>query len=277
MIRVYRPDNRFDAGVFKALFALIGEIISYRSHIRTLFASDFRLSYSGTVLGVFWNFALPIVPITVYTLLVNLRVLPRLEGLDPAVYISFNATIWYLLTGVLRQPMQIVLSLNQSAMKTAIPLSAAIASSFADLAFETLVRIVFIAGMMVWMQQPPAPTGALALVAVLAGCTLCLGLGLGLSVLNAIYPDIQRVVAIVLQYGIFLSGVIFPISTMPGLAWLEVFNPFNVFIHAARDWMFNGHLSHPMPFAAWSAIGVVLLLLSTRFFYVMEHRLRGLS
>lgn len=276
-IRIYRPDNRFKAGAFEALFALVAEVISYRSHIKMLFASDFKLSYNGTALGVIWNFLLPIVPITVYILLVNLRVLPRLEGIEPAVYISFNMTLWYLLTGFMRQPIDIVRSRNANAMRTAIPLSAAIASSFADLTFETLVRIAAVAVMMLAVTQLVSPMGAMALIAIFAGIVFCLGLGLGLSVLNAIYPDIQRIVSIVLQYGIFLSGVIFPVSTMPELAWLEFYNPLNVFIHAARDWFFVGQLNHPIPFAIWSAIGALLLLISSRFFYVMEHRLRGLS
>ncbi|MEQ8936106.1 MAG: hypothetical protein RIE56_09985, partial [Amphiplicatus sp.] len=76
---------------------------------------------------------------------------------------------------------------------------------------------------------------------------------------------------------IFLSGVIFPISTMPRLSFLEFANPFNVFIHAARDLAFFGTLSHPIAFAIWSLVGLVLLFTSARFFYVMEYRLRGLS
>ena len=277
VIRTYRPDSRFNAGALTALLALIGELSAYRSHIRTLFASEFRVSYSGTVLGVMWNFILPLVPISVYILLVNFRVLPRMEGLAPAVYIGFNATLWYLLTGFIRQPIDVVLMSNASAMKTAIPLSASIASSFAELTFHTLVRLALVASLIVAMREWPAQVGALTFVALLTGGVFCFGLGLGLSVLNVIYPDIQRVVSIALQYGIFLSGVIFPIASVPQLAWLEVANPLNVFIQAARDWMFAGQLSEPAAFAAWSATGVLLLLLSTRFFYVMEHRLRGLS
>jgi lipopolysaccharide transport system permease protein len=275
--RVYRPDSRFDAGVFTALFALVGELSAYRSHIKTLFASEFRVSYSGTVLGVMWNFILPLVPISVYILLVNLRVLPRMEGIAPAIYVGFNVTLWYLFTGLIRQPIDVVLASNASAMKTAIPLSASIASSFAELTFHTLVRLALVAVLVVAISQWPAQSGALMVVAVLAGGMFCFALGLSLSVLNAIYPDIQRVVGIALQYGIFLSGVIFPIASVPQLGWLEVANPLNVFIQAARDWTFAGALSQPAPFAAWSAAGVLLLLLSTRFFYVMEHRLRGLS
>lgn len=276
-VRIYRPDNRFDAGVFTALFALIGELFSYRSHIRILFASEFKTAYTGSLLGVIWQFVLPIIPVSVYIMLVHMRVFPRLEGIAPEVFIGFNVTLWYLFTGFIKQPIQIVTSRNAAMMKTSIPLSAAIASSFANLTFDTIVRFVAIAALIVWTGSWLTTSAWLSLGAMIAGVIFCLGVGLCLSVVNAVYSDVSQVVTIALQYGIFLSGVIFPISSVPELGIFEFINPFNVFIQASRDLAFTGVLSHPIPFAAWSGAGVLLLLLSARFFYVMEYRLRGLS
>src|SRR5690606_29008948 len=142
-------------------------------------------------------------------------VFPRLEGISPEVFIGFNVTLWYLFTGFIKQPIQIVLSRNASMMKTAMPLSAAIASSFANLTFDTLVRLVLIGVLIVLTASWPVPSAPLALLVMLSGVIFCLGLGLTLSVLNAVYPDISQIVTILLQYGIFLSGVIFPVSSMP--------------------------------------------------------------
>ena len=89
-IRIYRPDSRFNAGVFSALAALIGELFAYRSHIRMLFMSDFKTAYTGTLLGVIWQFILPIIPVSVYIMLVHLRVFPRLEGISPEVFIGLT-------------------------------------------------------------------------------------------------------------------------------------------------------------------------------------------
>lgn len=274
--RLYRPDSRFEFSWHAAFLSLIREIRVFRSHIVTIFSSDFRAGYRGTALGVFWNLALPLIPITVYILLVNLRVFPKLEGIAPAVYISFNVTLWYLFAGFINQPIQIVKSRNAEVMKTSMPLSAAIASSFAQLSFDTLIRFALVL-VLVGTSATSIKLSAIAFAPiVVVACMFCLGAGLILAVANVIYPDIERVVGIALQYGIFLSGVIFPVSTMGPLAALETANPFNVFIRSARDAVFTGSLSHPGAVAAWSAIGVFLLLFAARFFYVMEYRLRGL-
>lgn len=276
-LRAYRPDSRFNTGFFGGVTALAREIFDYRSHISTIFRNDFHASYRGTALGVLWNFILPILPITVYVLLVNLRVFPAREGMPASVYIGFNVIFWFLFTSLINQPIQVVRSRNAEVMKTAMPLSATIASSFARLSFDTLVRTAFLAALVV-ITGTTLKISAIALAPVVfAGALLFLGIGFLLSILNAIFPDIDRFVTIVLQYGIFLSGVIFPLSSIGRLSFLEWANPFAVYIHAARAVVFDGALPNPLAFWAWTAVGAVLLVTAARFFYVMEYRVRGLS
>lgn len=274
--RRHIPDDRMDRSAFGAVGALAKEIWTYRSHIAVVFSGDFRSSYRGTVLGVFWNFALPMVPVSVYIMLVNLRVFPQYEGLNPAVYIGFNVTLWLLLTGVVTRPMQTVKQRTQDAMKTAIPLTAAISASFGQLCFDTLVRLVLVVTLVAIFGPVPVPHLPYVALAVMAGLTFCLSLGLILSIFNKIYPDIDRITTIIFQYGIFLSGVIFPLSTLGPLSVLEDYNPFNVFIKSARDFLFYGVHANVHVLYIWACVAVVLALVAARFFYVMEHRIREL-
>lgn len=256
--------------------ALTKEIWTYRSHIAVVFAGDFRSSYRGTLLGVFWNFVLPLVPVSVYIMLVNLRVFPQYEGLNPAVYISFNVTLWMLLTGMVTRPMQTVKQRTQDAMKTTIPLTAAISASFGQLYFDTAVRLILVVLLVALFGPVPAAHLPYLALAVVSGLVFCFSLGLILSILNMIYPDVDRITTIILQYGIFLSGVIFPLSTLGPLSILENYNPFNVFIKSARDFLFFGVHADMLALYTWAGVAAVLALLSTRFFYVMEHRIREL-
>lgn len=275
--RVYRPDSRFETGWLGALLALYREIASHRSHITILFSKEFRSASRGSALGVFWNFALPLLPISAYILLASLRVFPPREGLPAALYISFGATVWFLMTGLIRQPIQIVKSRTREVMKTALPLSASIASSFAMLFFETLVRCGLLVALIVYFGVWPAFAAPLAMPVLLVAVTFSLSLGVLLSILNVVSPDIERVVTVFLQYGIFLSGVIFPISYMGPLVILEQINPFAVFIIASRDLFFFGVAPHPAALAIWAAASLALLFVAARFFYVMERRIRGVA
>lgn len=272
--RIYSLQNRAGINPFGAASAIAREIATHRSHIGTMFSAEFKSTYRGTVLGVFWNFALPLVPITVYILLVSLKVFPTFEGLAPAVYISFNVTLWMFLVGMISRPINIVKQRTQETMKTSLPLSAAISSSFSQLIFETLIRLVLVAGLVVAFGPIPSANIPMLFIAILAGVTLCLSIGLILAIFNMVYSDIDRLVSIFLQYAIFLSGVIFPISTLGPLSVTEHYNPFNVVIQSARDYLFFGTHAGTHALWIWSGIAIGAFLIALRFFYVMEHRIR---
>ena len=127
-----------------AIWHLINEIWSHRSHIRIIFKGRFRAAYSGTGLGIFWNYALPVVPLTVYWFLSVLRVFPNFEGVDGATFITFGVTLWFLFAGCIQIPMQVIQSRNKESMKANFPLSASIVSEFAQLLFDTLVRVILV-------------------------------------------------------------------------------------------------------------------------------------
>lgn len=273
----YHANNRFDASVIDAIVSLFREIRDFRSHINTIFSAEFRSSYRGTALGVFWNFALPLLPVSVYILLSKLRVFPIYQDLPREVFISFNVTMWFVITNFITKPMQIVKSQNTTAMKTALPLSSLIVASFARVIFDTLVRLGLIIALMIATKSFPAASAPLFLVVMLAAMTFSLSIGFLLSILNVIYPDIERVTTIILRYGIFLSGVIFPLSSLGPLAGLETINPFAVFITAGRDIVFLGKFEYPLAFALWSAAGAIVFLFAVRFFYVMEQRIRSIN
>src|SRR3546814_2884685 len=68
-VRIYRADNRFGDGAVSALTHLVREVWRHRAHVGLIFKRDFRAAYRGTTLGIFWNFALPLLPVSVYVFL----------------------------------------------------------------------------------------------------------------------------------------------------------------------------------------------------------------
>ncbi len=274
--KTVRPNGRFRAGSVEAMRALGGEIQRHRSHIATIFSGEFKSASRGTWLGQFWNVILPLVPISVYLLLVQLRVFPSYDGLDPAVYIGFNVTLWYLMVGMIQRPMTVVKHRIAETMKTALPLSVAIASSFAQLLFDTLVRTILVIVLILFLARWPLVHPLWLVFAVVSATIFCFSIGLILSIFNAVFADVERVTNILLQYGIFVSGVIFPISSMGPLAWLETYNPLAVFLSAIRSSFFFAQVPSALVLCIWSAAGLVLSAIAVRFFYVMERRIRSL-
>lgn len=260
-----------------AVMHLFDEIWTFRSHVWIVFNEQFRAAYHGSGLGLLWNYLLPVVPLSVYLFLSRLRVFPDFEGVDSAAFLTFGVTLWFLFSGIVQTPISIIQSRNKESMKTAFPLSASIASGFAKLLFDTLVRIIFVAIVIFVTQSWPMWQCLLLPLILIPALFFFASAGLLLGTLNVIYNDVSRVVNIVLQYGIFISGVIFPLPDSGLFATLNLFNPFAIFIDASRSIVFQGIIQNTELYLVMTAVSVLMLIISCRIFFIMEYRVRGIN
>lgn len=274
-VTVHRPENRLDASALDALRGLIAEVRLYRYHVVVAFLRDFRAGYTGTGLGVFWNILLPLMPIGVYALLATLRIVPAFDETAAPVAISFNATLWFFFVGCVQMPISVARSRNSEALKTAVPLIVPIVAGFGQLMFEGLVRLILVVALALILRESPVWSSALCLLSVVSGVMLFFGLGLTLAILNIAAPDVQKVTGPILGYGIFLSGVIFPLPESGSLAILHDLNPFAAVITGSRLLAFAGVESVAHAFWVWTLMGPLLLLIGARVFFIMERRIRG--
>lgn len=278
VVKTIRADSRAYDSAFTAVKRLSNDAFNFKDQIWSVFRQNFKNSYYGAGLGVFWNFVLPLVPITVYLFLSTVRVIPSFDGVDSSTYLTFGVMTWFVFAGFVLTPINVISSRNQDAMKTSMPLIASIVSGFAELTFETFVRILLVLSIMIIMSCWPAWTAPGLFLVFMAAFFLFFGVGLIFGILNVIYRDVGRVVTILLQYGIFLSGVIFPFGDSPLVQLFSKLNPFAVFVESSRQIVFKGGLEPALmqPLIIWVVIGVFVFLLGCRLFHVMEHRIRGI-
>ncbi len=276
-MRVIRADARVNDGVFTALHHMLSEVWNFRSHIKIFFKEQFHATYTGTGLGIFWNYVLPLVPLTVYWFLSKLRVFPNFDGVDGATFITFGVTLWFLFTGCVQTPMHVIQTRNKETMKTSFPLSASIVSGFARLLFDTGVRLSLVALIIIVSLDWPAWSALLMPLILLPALMFFVSMGLLFGIFNVIYNDVSRVINIGLQYGIFISGVIFPFHNIEILSTFNLFNPFAVFIDASRSIVFQGEITGLSTYLVMTLIAIILFLVSMRLFYIMEYRIRGIG
>lgn len=276
-ITLIRPDSRLKDGWGRSLSHLANELYAFRSHIAAVYERDLRQTYRGSAIAIFWQYALPLVPVAVYAGLASLRLVRAFDDVPPAAYVAVGVMLWFLMSDCVRQPIQVLRTRNQEAMKTALPLSASIAASFVRMVFDAAVRAAFCVVIIVVSGASVSWLAPLFLGVVALALLACLGAGLLLAIFNIIYPDVDRVVAVVLQYGIFLSGVIIPLPASGPLSLLALLNPFAVFIDSARGMLFHGALPHPMAFSMFAALGIAVFVFGCRQFYIMEYRIRGIG
>ena len=187
-------------------------------------------------------------PLTVYWFLSKIRVLPNFEGVDPGTYITFGVTLWFLFSGCVQTPIQVFSNATQTSMQTSFPLSASLVSGYANLLFETCIRFSAVVIIILASSQNLNMHAFFLPILLLPGLLFFISIGIFLAVANIIYRDVSRIVSVSLQYGIFISGVIFPFTGIEILELINQINPFAVFIDAGREWVFGNALNQPKSF-----------------------------
>lgn len=276
-ITVYSAADDERISLASAVTALAKQIARRRYHINQLFIREFASAYQLTRFGVVWNYVLPIVPISVWVLLSALRMFPSFEGVSSVVQVTMGVTLWYLFAGFLMTPIATVESRIREGAKSEMPLIGYVIAGFAQLLFDTLVRVAATAAVFAYFHGTPAVGALLAPFVVAAGFIFFSGVGLILAVFNLAYRDIAKIVGVLLQYGMLLSGIVFPIDEIPVLSNFVAFNPFYVFVDSIRTLMTSGEARHPIALAAFICIGALLFLFACRFFYASERRLKGFA
>lgn len=251
MQRLARPQ----AGVshhppYNRRVAVYADLYRYRELFASLFRRDLRAKYKGSALGLLWTLALPVMLMLVYLLVFSVMWkspttdfdhywLFLLCGLPPWVFFatSLQASARSLLenAGLIRKvrfPRQLV------------PLSI-VATQL--VAFVVMLAIVLVLAFVVlpgsrgtaWLSIP------ISVVIVL----FVSGLSLAVASANAIYRDIEFVVAALLLPLFFLTPVLYSLDALPGAAnnpWLVDLihwgNPLTPLIQCFRAPLFLGEV-----------------------------------
>lgn len=274
--RIYNQRLRLRAPLGEAAEYALGSLITHRWQIIQTFRRDFTGLSDLTRWGAFWNYALPIVPLGVYVLLMALRLFPSFGEVSGVVYITMGVTLWFLFSGLLRSPVAAIERDFKSLARTDTPIFVAIATSVSTLFFETMVRAIVVIAVFIAFQGAPSWKIVYAPAFLVFGALLFASIGVILALFNLAYRDIAKILGVTLAYGIFFSGVIFPLQGGAVMDAILRANPFFVFIENIRSACVGGGIVYPSSLATFCALSVALSAIAVIFAYRSEFRLRGL-
>lgn len=193
------------------------DVLRYRELFGSLFRRDLRAKYKGSLLGVAWSLALPIALMLVY--LVVFSVLWKAQATDMPDYWLFllcGLPVWVFLATSLQTAARSLLENANLIRKVRFPRQLVPLSVVATqvVAFATMTAIVLVLALLV---RPDSR--ATAWLAVPVGALIVLfvaGLALLVASLNAIYRDVEFVVAAALLPWFFLTPVLYQLQDLPG-------------------------------------------------------------
>jgi lipopolysaccharide transport system permease protein len=232
----------------------------YRSHelLFLLTLRDVKLRYKQTALGVIWAVLQPVLTMIIFTVLFGRVAKMPSDGAPYAIFAYSGLLPWtYFANGITNSSNALVLNSNLISKvyfsRLVMP-TAAVLSGLVDLGISFVLLFVLFG------YYHLAPTwNILALPLLVVFATLfALSIGLFFSALNVKYRDVRHALPFVVQLGMFVTPIIYPLSMIPQRwRWLVNLNPMSAVVEGFRSAL----LGTPFHWESLLQGGIITLLL----------------
>lgn len=228
----------------------LASLWQYRDLFYILTLRDIKVRYKQTVLGAAWAVIQPLA-----TMLIFWMFFGRLAGIPsdgvPYPLFAFAGLLpWTFFSNAVTNSGNSLVGSSNLITKVYFPRliipTASVAAGLLDLAISFGV----LALMMAWFGVVPGISILLLPLLVVLTCLLAVGVGMWVSALNVKYRDIRYALPFVIQLGLFVTPIIYPVSIIPE-KWrpLMALNPVAGQIEAYRAVLFGKPID-------WFSLGV---------------------
>ena len=242
---------------------IYGDVFRYRELFASLFRRDLRAKYKGSVLGLAWSLAHPLVLMAVY--LVVFSVLWKATATDFDHYWLFllcGLPAWVFFATSLQSASRSLLENANLIRKVRFPRQLVPLSVVATQVVAFAVMLAIVAALSLAVLPEARGTVWLALPVAAAIVVFVSGAALLVASANAVFRDVEHVVSALLLPWFFLTPILYRVEDLPGAdshPWLADLiqwgNPLTPPVEALRTPLFYGD--------APSAGVVVYLLVET--------------
>lgn len=276
MKKIYSSNYRCNASLFEVVKALFEQAKEYRWQIWLSIKKRIHATYQQDTFALFWSLVMPVIPMTVYMVLAQIKVLKTVDDMPFVYYISMGMLVWLLMATGIHAMLLAIKSEKSILTTTNFPIFPTLLSRLGEVLHDTLIRIVVVS-MIVIVYHIDVTFYKLILffLSLIPAIIFALGVGMMLSILDVIVQDTRRLVLLGLRYGLFVSSVIFPFPETGIAGVINDFNFFNTFVNASRDLLHHGSIHQPGVFIATSIVGVLIFVLAAKLVYSMDYKIRA--
>lgn len=216
------------------------EIWRYRELLGTLVWRDLKVRYRQTMLGVVWVVGQPLLMVSIFTLIFQKVAGLTLEsGVPYPLFVFAGLVPWQFFANGVQNAGVSVLGSTQLVSKVYFPRliipAAPIAGGLIDL-FVVGCTVTLIQLWYGWV--PTASSIAFIPIALLLLLALTFGVGCWMAALNVNYRDVRVIMPFLLQFGMFATPVLYPVSRLPAsLKPLAALNPMTGVLELIRGGM----------------------------------------
>lgn len=207
--------------LYDKLTVLPGELWSSRELIWKLAANDFKKRYAGSTMGRFWAFIPPIVTVLIYYLVFGLIFKSRAQlaanGIETpyVVWLVAGYVPWFYFSEALGSGTSAMIEYNYLVKKVVFKISIL---PIIKILAATFIHVIFIAILLImYFCYGFEPSFYLIQILYYSLCMFILVLGLSYSTCAIVvfFKDLNQIINIVLQLGIWATPILWDITIIP--------------------------------------------------------------
>jgi len=273
-ITIYEPNQRLKIGWFKTWKILINNASSTWDLNYQLFRRDFLMAYKKSFIGIAWIFLTPIIGIISWVFYNATGILaPGDVGIPYPAYVLLSSSIFGLWGGFQTAAAGTLAAGNGFINQVNYPHDALLVKQI--LMQLANFGITFVLNIAVLLFFGVVPSWMIIIFPLLILPMMFLGMAIGLiiSIVTVVAPDIQRLINFLLGLVMYITPVIYsPKVENPTLQLIIKYNPLTYLIGGPRDAVIYGKIDNVNLFILFSLLSFVFFLFSWRIFYITEQR-----
>jgi len=248
-------------------------LLRYRELVVNLAIRDLKVRYKQSLLGVLWAILQPFALMVVFTLIFSIFVKVKTPGIPYPIFSYVALVPWTYFTNALSLGVNSLVGNANLVSKIYFPREifplASLLASFVDF----LVAAAIFAGMLLYYHIGLTLNILWLPIIVLLQMALMGGLLLILSAANVFFRDIRLVLPFILQLGLYVTPVIYPLTVIPArYRPLFALNPMTGIIDAYRRVIAQGQGPDVRLLGVTAALSIVLLVIGYGYFKAVEMR-----
>ena len=245
-ISVYREEGRKGQEAMTYVMTLLREILRKRKLIWDLSKADFRKRFVGSYFGIVWMFVQPMVTVLIYFLIfqVGFKSEPPVPGAPYVIWLVPGIVPWFFFSETLNSVTNCLQEYHYLVKKVVFQVEILpIIKLFSCLMVHGFfVLIMFL--MFVIYRWTPFLTWMQIAYYSFAASMLALGIGYLTASVNVFFKDMAQIVSICLQFGMWLTPIMYHESMFadkaPWVVPILKLNPFYYVSAGYRDSMLTG-------------------------------------
>jgi len=191
------------------------EIYLYWELLAFLVWRDIKIRYRQTLLGGAWALLQPFIAMLIFSFIFNRLAHVQSDGPPYKLFAFAGLVPWTFFSAAVTQSSNSLIANHQLVSKVYFPRIFIPLGSVLALLLDLALSLCLFAAMMIYYRWPLTPAVLWLPVFLLVAILAASGTGLILSALNVSFRDVKYAVPFMVQMGLFVTPVIYPVRYVP--------------------------------------------------------------